>query len=256
MKVYNNIDLVQINIKAGVDEYYLPKNVNWRDRVVDKIVLALAPISTTMYSPIDGQTQVLDVLPIAAYNLFFDLYSADDQQIARNLSFENLLATNNHVLEIGSQLSLNLSRLFFTNTPASDGCILLYVFYGSKETEYEPTTKSVTVTVPLEAGGKMSLQDIVDNYILLQPETLKGMYVWDSDATPVYVTLRDKDGFRTLNSIYSGLMRPPIIASPGDARKTQIYEFRTDNLRIDMLNSFVRNAQNGNDADVKITFNY
>ena len=256
MKLYNNIDLVQINVKQGVDEYYLPKNVNWRNRVIDQIVL-VAPLAgmPTMLSPIDAQTRVMDAAEIEGYNLFFDLYSSDDRQIVRNLSFVNVLATNSHALELKSTLSLNLSRLFFTNAPSADGCLLLYVIYGTKEVEYFPTTKSVTVSVPLEAMGAISLQDIVDNYIMMQPETIKGMYVWNCEQTPVFISLRDKDALRTLNYVSSMMCRPPIITSAGDAERTQLYEMRFDGLNIDMLNSWVENAQN-TDVSVRITFNY
>lgn len=39
MKLYKNIDIVQINLKAGVREYFLPKNVSWFDKVVERIVV-------------------------------------------------------------------------------------------------------------------------------------------------------------------------------------------------------------------------
>lgn len=253
MQLYNNIDLVQIDIKAGTEEYYLPKNVNWRERVIDKIVLALAPAGVTTLSPIDGQTVVLEHAQVS--DLYFDLYAADDTQIARNLYFEELLHTNNHVQPVGVQLSLNLSRLYFTTAPQTDGCILLYVFYGTKEADYTPTQKSVTVDVELPANARMSLQDIVDNYIMLQPETLKGMYVWDAAQTPVYATLRDKDGKRSLNYIFCSLCRPPIIYTAGQAGDTQLHELRFDGLNIDMLNSYIQNGQNS-DVAARISFNY
>lgn len=249
MQLYNNIDLVQINIKAGVEEYYLPKNVNWRERTIDKIVLCLAEDGITTLSPIDGQTVVLS----AVSNLYFDLYAADDTQIARNLYFEELLHTNNHIQPLGVQLSLNLSRLYFTVPPEADGCILLYVYYGTKIKDYEPTTKNVTVDVPLAANGKMSLQDIVDNYIMLQPETIKGIYVWYADEKPVYITLRDKDLKRSLNYIYGELCRPPMQGAT--AAETQLSELRFDGLNIDMLNSYIQNGQN-TAITSKITFNY
>lgn len=253
MKLCNNIDLVQINIKNGVDEYYLPKNVNWRDRVIDKIVVALAPAGVATYSPIDGQTRVLEHSEVS--DMYFDFYAADDSQIVRNLAYENILHTNNNPHELHAQLSLNLSRIFFTNAPSVDACILLYVFYGTKEAEYTPLTKSVTVDVPIPASKHVSLQYILDNYVLMQPETIKGIYVWDAALNPVYVTLRDKDGLRTLNYIYCSMCRPPIISNPGYAEDTQLQELRFDNLNIDMLNSFVMNGQ-GTDVNVRITFNY
>ena len=253
MYLTNNIDIVQINIRQGVDEYYLPKNVNWRERRVDKIVLALAPGDVTMLSPIDGQTQVLN----AVEDLYFDLYSADDTQIARNLYYANLLHTNNNVLPINKQLNLNLCRLYFTTPPEEDGCILLYIYYDGKQTsEVEPAQKSITVSVPLAANGKMSLQDIVDNYIYMQPAKIKGVYMWNWQSSPAYLTLRYADGIHVLNSISSSLCRPPMYDGVDHtSEKTQLHSLLLDNIDIDMLNSFVRNAQDAA-VTVEITFLY
>ena len=129
----------------------------------------------------------------------------------------------------------------------------LPIFYGTKIKDYEPTTKSVTVDVPLAANGKMSLQDIVDNYIMLQPETIKGIYVGDADEKPVYITLRDKDLKRSLNYIYGELCRPPMQGAT--AVETQLSEMRLDGLNIDMLNSYIQNGQN-TAVTSRITFNY
>lgn len=254
MYLTNNIDIVQINIKQGVEEYYLPKNVNWRDRVIDKIVLALSPANSTLLSPIDGQTQVLTPSDIS--DLYFDLYAADDTQIVRNLSFEQILHTNNNPLYLNQKLSLNLSRLYFTTTPAQDGCILLYVYYGGKQIEEtEPAKESVTVSVPLSANGKVSLQDIVDNYIYMQPKNVKSVYLWDWKIKPVYLTLRSADNKHTLNSIFSSLCRPPLYETGNTAVDAQAHSLLLDNINIDMLNSFVQNAQNAV-VEVRLTFLY
>lgn len=248
MKLYNNIDLVQFNIKQGVDEYYFPKNVNWRNRVVDKVVLVYAEAGTTQLSPIDGQTALLDSSQIGS--CYLDIYASDDTQIFRNMSVENFIYQQNHIPTIGKQLSLNLSRLFFTDTPLVDGCLLMYVFYGTKDAEYYPAQKSVTVEFELPANGKVSLQDIMDNYILNQPETLKGIEFWDGTF---YLTLRDKDQTRSMNDMHCYLFRPQILGN--GTPETQLHEFRTDDLRIDFLNSFVQNALNGI-MQCRLTFNY
>lgn len=251
MNLTSNIDIVQITIRNGVEEYYLPNNVNWRDRTIDKILLCLAPNGTEVLSPIDGQTPLLTENDIK--NLYFDIYSSDDTQIARNLSFENLLSTNNNPLQIGQQLSLKLSRLFFSSAPTNEGCILFYVFYGEHNVDEQPVTKSITVNVQLGANRSISLEAIVDNYIYMQPEKVRGIYVWDAVQNPVYITLRDKDGKRTLNSLLSTLCRPPMQGN--DATDTQAYSLWLNNINIDMLNSFVQNGTN-RETKQKITFLY
>lgn len=253
MYIASNIDLVQIDIKRGVEEYYLPKNVNWRERVIDKIVLALAPNSKQVLSPIDGQTPVIQHSQIK--DLYFDLYAADDTQIARNLSFENLLHTNNHVLPINQKLSLNLTRMYFSTVPEIDGCILLYIYYGGKNTEDTiPAKQSVTVSFTLEGNSSISLQDIVDTYIYMQPQKVKGIYVWYWADNPVYLTLRYADNIHVLNNILSSLCRPPVNPDNG-AESMQIHPLLLDSINIDMLNSFVQNGTNQRTRQV-ITFLY
>ena len=258
MQLVNNIDIVQINIQQGVDEYYLPKNVNWRDSKIDRIALALASsdgLAPQVLSPIDGQTPVLTLADVT--DLYFDIYASDDSQIIRNLSYEQLLAVNNNPLEIGEVLSLNLSRLFFTTPPATDGCILLYVFYNSEYADEAPLAQqSIMVDVPLPANGRISLQDIVDNYIYMQPNKLKGVYLWDWQFTPAYLTLRYADNIHTLNSIFSSLCRPPLIPNGiQNGWDVQADTLMFNNINIDMLNSYVQNAQNAAE-NVKLTFLY
>lgn len=253
MKLYNDIDLVQINIREGVDEYYLPKNVNWRERVIDKILVVTAPLGTTVLSPIDGQTQVLDESIID--NMYFDLYAADDTQICRSVQAANFFHLNNNPLNLGYKLSLNLSRIFFSQAPETAGCILLYFFYGTKECEDEqPIRESVTVQVPLTANGRMSLQDIVDNYIYMQPRSVKGIYLWNWDDAPCYLTLRYADNIHVLNYLFSSLCRPPML-EPLLLYTSQTHSMFLDNIDINMLNSYVQNAQN-TEITVSITFLY
>lgn len=256
MYIANDIDLVQINIKSGVDEYYLPKNVNWRDRVIDKLLIVTAPELATLgdiLSPIDGKTPVLTSAVVD--NLYLDLYAADDTQICRNLQAANLYHLNNNPLPIGYKLSLNLSRLFFSQAPETDGCILLYFYYGGKHEDTPLVRESVTVSVPLTANGKMSLQEIVDNYIYMQPKSVKGVYMWEWETAPAYLTLRYADNIHVLNNIYSSLCRPPLHEGATTDQFTQTQPLMLDNIDIDMLNSYVQNAQN-TVVNVKITFLY
>ena len=156
MYLAKNIDVLQINIKQGVDEYYLPKNVNWQNRVIDKIVLVINNYeNSTTCSPFDGVTPLIT----DASGLFFDLYSDKEECIARNLYYEQLLYINNHPLMLNCKLSLNLSRLHFATAPQADGCVLLYVFYGGEEvSDYDRPQKSITVKISLQAGEKINLQ--------------------------------------------------------------------------------------------------
>ena len=108
---HNNIDLVQINLAPGQHEYYLPQNVHWAARRVDRLRLYLAPCPG-MASPVDGITPVVQAGE--ADNLYLDLYGADQACVARRLAARHLLHTANHPPRVAATLSLPLSRLYFT----------------------------------------------------------------------------------------------------------------------------------------------
>ena len=232
-----NIDLVQVDVVAGVDELQFPKNVDWAARKIVKLVL-VAP-TANMVSPIDGQTPVLKRSQIS--DLYLDLYKADESEICHNLYFEALLHTNNHPVYINSALSLNLSRLYFTTAPTINGCLLFYVFYEGETVEnYEPSQKNVTIQVPLDADAKLSFRDIVDTYVHIIGQHVRGLQIWGAENNPVYLTLRDYEYTYVINSLYSGLARPQMAGATCEL--TQIAPLRFADLNIDFDNSFVRNA--------------
>lgn len=248
--INKNIDLVQINIAAGTDEYYLPKNVDWNGRTIDRIVLA-APTASVV-SPIDGTTHVLTRSEIK--DLYFDLYDGNDAELTHGLSFEQILHTNNNPWLPKKQLSLNLSRMYFTTTPQTSGCILLYVFYGSQEVEdIEFPRKSITVEVNLAADEQKSFQEIINTSIHAIDQRVRGIMVWDADTAPVYLTLRDHQLSYILNSVYSGLLRP--IMRKNNAEATQIHAALFDAIDIDFDYSFIRNAGSVATKQI-ITFEY
>ena len=165
-KLLRNIDIVQINITAGQEEYYFPKNVDWNDRVVDRIAIAAPSVNIT--SPIDGTTHVLKRSEIK--NLYFDLYSKDDKDLSRELSFEQLLHTNNYPYLVNDKINLDLSRLYFTEAPTTSGCILLYIYYnGVDRPEEEQSRKSLTIRFPMAANEKMTFTDLVNTYMYASP---------------------------------------------------------------------------------------
>ncbi len=89
----------------------------------------------------------------------------------------------------------------------------------------------------------------------MQPNKVKGVYLWEWDTKPVYLTLRYADNIHTLNSILSSLCRPPLYGTTQRATDIQINPLMLDNINIDMLNSFVQNGQN-TAVTVIITFLY
>lgn len=269
MKVYKNIDVVQINIKAGVREYFLPKNVDWADKVIDKIVLYTSGTkfsNTTEISPVDFSTPILNRKKIE--DLYFDFYASDGSEIATSLSAIQILHTNNEPVEINNELSLLLSKLFFATTPVDDGCLLLYVFYGSSEVEEHASQKSVTVETILKESSEIVMSDIIDSYVHSQGAKIKGIYFWGDKfdkpiSNGVFLTLRDRN-YRTIIKHLPVIMcMPPMGDQYWDITPVFWYDraeyiqtnplFLSDE-DVDFANSIIENT--GSETSVKLTFLY
>lgn len=267
MKLQKNVDMVQINIKAGVQEYFLPKNVDWADKVVDKI-LVYCPMTdrAAEYSPVDGVTQLVSRNEIG--DLYFDLYSNEDVEISHNLSAEQILYTNNHPIEINSKLSLQLSRIFFAKENTSDGCLLLYIYWGSVDVEDDELPKnSVTVEFEIPSKHEINLADVIDTYIHAQGAKLRGIIKWGYfvDGMGCFITLRDRNYKTILKSVPLNCMRPPmeieyalmppLIIGYQIAEKIQTSSLYLDYEDVDFANSTIQNTSNAIKT-LKITFLY
>lgn len=236
--LHKNIALLQLNIQSGVDEYYLAKNVDWQKRVIDKIIL-FAPEQSGMLSPIDGVTPVLTASDISS--LYFDLYDKEDHALSNGMYWEVIKHTNNHPYMIDSELQFNLCRAYFTETPVRSGCILLYVFYGSRdEYDYEKPGRNLTIQFPLEAGEEISFTRLVNTYIHAPENKVKGIAFWNADSNPSYITLRDHNNTYNIHDLASQLARPQMVGA--DAEHTQAHPLYLDNIDIDFDNSYIRNA--------------
>ena len=264
VQVYKNVDLVQINLKAGVSEYFLPQNVVWADEVVDKILVYATEVGGGCVSPIDGirELYALEDTP----NMFFKLYSKDEQELADDLCVQNMLYVNNCPIEINSKLSLKLSRLFFSRPPVKDGCLLLYVFWGTKVIENDERPKnSITVTVNLDGKKDIAFDSFIDTYIHSQGKRVKGIAAWVGDIyghpTGVYITLRDHNYRTIVNTLSVDMCRPMMGTLSnsgsywGSAQDVQINPMYLDDEDVNFANSFIHNPD-GFTEDLKITILY
>lgn len=261
-KVTQNIDLVQINLVPGVREYYLPKNADWTDQVVDKIVL-VSTESGNLSSPIDGTT-VLKSSKIG--NCYLDVYSQEEKLLVNGLAFTNILYGNNYPHEIKSRISLDLTRFYFAGTPniqkGESRCVLLYVYYGGSEIlDPEPSKRNVSVPVTLTAGQRTSFREIIDAYIHVDGRKVRSVTVWrQNEKAPVFLTLRDKKLRYIFANIYSELFRACVSEKslraviPTTAKATPVVF--PDDLDIDFEYSYVQNASTTTETSVVITFEY
>lgn len=269
MKVqfYKNIDMVQINVKKGISEYFFPTNVDWANQKIDKMVVYGSYIGEGEFSPIDGDTPILSCDRLK--ELYFDLYNSDNTQIAHSLSGVNMLYTNNFPIEINSKISLSTSKMVFYREPEEDGCFLIYIFWGTKTAESSDIPKnSVTVSFTMGVGEELALSKVIDTYIHSQSKKLRGIYFWDrsSIARAVFLTLRDYN-YKTIVRLLPGAFcRPPMGLSPLNedlsfhekAQTIQVTPMFIDSADIDFDNSFIYYSSDGefNDEEIVITFLY
>ena len=248
-ELYTNCALVRVPIKAGVEEYYLPQNVEWADQVIDKMIICAPDSACT--DPVDGVTPVMLKTDIA--DCYVNLYDAQNREIMHDVSFEQIWHKNNNVIRVDAQLNLSLCRIYFTNAPAQDMTLLLYVFYKTRTEEYyDLPKKSVTAVFPMAANEELSLQYIINTYVHALPGKIQGIIVW-TWGEPVWITLRDYDYTYQMANIHSELCRADY--NSGTPEDSQAQLFLLNDLDIDFDYSHIREAA-GQQTTQKITFLY
>ena len=248
-ELYTNCALVRVPIKAGVEEYYLPQNVEWADQIIDKMIIC-APEDGCI-DPIDGITPVMQGVDIA--DCYINLYDVQNREIMHDVSFEQIQSCNNNVLCVDAQLNLSLCHIYFTTVPAQDMTLLLYVFYKTRTEEYyDLPKKSVTAVFTMQPNEELSLQHIINTYVHALPSKIQGIIVWTYDQ-PVWITLRDYDYTYQMANIHSELCRPD--KNNGSADVSQAQLFLLNDLDIDFDYSHIREAA-GQQTTQKITFLY
>lgn len=258
MKLYKNIDVVQINIKAGVSEYFFPRNVDWADKVIEKMIVYAPAQESGILSPIDLKNYIMDREDYT--DIYIDLYGEDNTELAFSLSAQSIVHNNNYPLEINSKISLQLSRIFFT-TPPSDGCLLIYVFWGNREVEdMDLPQNSVTVDVEVPFGKDVMFDEFIDTYIHAQGKKVKGIDVWGGfhGIQDVFVTLRDHNYNTIIKLLPTAMCRPQVIISDdAQAENVQVHPMYLDNADIDFANSYLRaSGDSMNTQTVTITLYY
>lgn len=272
MYIAKNIDVVQFDLKQGQTEYYFPKNVSWANKKVDKIIVYDCygtRFSLTETSPINGATLTkLYLLDYGGNTIYMDLYDTDNNTIVQKVALGQISSLNNNPLYVNNTVSLELSKLYFSTPVTEDASLLVYVFFdGEEQEELPPINKSITIGFSVPAGGKVSFQDLVDNYITLQPNKVKGLIAMymsvklqGGGRSAGFITLRDKAGKRVFNHVPTMFMRNNV--NMGEQFGELVYGFTTQTntfrfapMDVDMLNSFITNRQS-EDEQYTITFLY
>ena len=254
---YQNIALCQIDVKTGKTDYFLPKNANWRGKKIEKIVV-YCPLGSgsILTSPVNGE-------PISAMadlaDLYFDLYNEEGVNVMHNVQAYLLTADNNFPLEIKEKLSFDLSRVYFTQAPQSDFSLMLYIFYNETEALVDEPTENITVNFPLQAGERISFEEVIEKYMYARSKNVRYISVWNNPAQPVgyntgFITLRSTDKKVAHEYIPCFMFRP--CHQSGYPTQFLVSQNRIVlDIDIDFNNSFIVNTQSQADNYI-ITFYY
>lgn len=251
-ELYKNCSLVRLSIKAGVADYYLPQNVDWAAKKVDKLLI-VAPDNNLSVDPVDGKTPVLSYSTLESLDGYITLYDADNRELMHDVSVKQLSHYNNNPLYVNAELNLSLCRISFMTAPVADATLLLYAFYETRTEDYfDMPRKSVTAVFDLAANQELSFQEIINTYVHALPAKIKGIVWWDN-SNPAYLTLRDYDLTYQMASVHSELCRPDM--NGGSAMRSQGQLFFVDDIDVDFDYSNIREAA-GQVSTQKITFLY
>lgn len=247
--LYRNIDLVRIPIKTGVKEYQFPRNVDWADKVVDKIVFCpMAPNADTNHpslDPVDGTTPIISDLSATQRNAFVNLTDEHDVEIMHYLHLSTIRYQNiQSILEVNARLNLSLCSIKMTDAPVTDGTMLLYVFWGGKKEEsYDYPCNSITADFELAAHQEMTFREIINTYIHAMPQRVRGVIAERGKDSPAYLTLRDHQYSYVIRNVHTQLFEPARTATFYTKMYPYLPTMLFDNIDIDFDYSRIRNAQ-------------
>lgn len=257
MKRYQNIALCQINVVAGKQEYYLPKNTNWLGKKISKIVVYTPQdnLFGQIVSPVDG-VQVFTDSYIGA--MYFDLYNSQGESIWHNVSAYQATAYSNYSLEVQSELNYELSRIYFTTAPATSGAVMLYLFYGETDALADEEQENVTVQFTVPARQSVTLQNVIERYMYARAKGVRSIVIWNNRYPQHwhggFVTLRDKAGVFCHENIPTFMLRPQQEPADG-AIPFLAHKMPLDVVELDFNNSEIFNSLR-TDQEYTVTFYY
>lgn len=238
--LHRNIDLVQIKLKAGVERYYFPQNVDWANKVIDRIAICL-PNNQNNIDPMDGVGSVADFVAKPEFYLYMS--DANEKEIFHEVFSDNFVNRNNYIIDIHKKLNLSLCYMNFTQAPAADQTLLMYVFYGDREvTEFEYPVNSITVDFEMQPNEELTFQELINQYVHALPAKIKGIVAWNPEANPTYLTMRDHQLTYVIRDLHTEMLRPDMYQAGTSATDTQVHPMWFDDIDIDFDYSRVRNA--------------
>lgn len=246
-RLRNNIDLVQINLNNNDGKFYIPENVDFRDKRINNVMLlGSADVGESSVSPFDGRTLVRND---DLRNFYVEFVSDDKKVLFENVCGEFLQPYSNLKFAINSVISLKLSSITYAGTDnLTDKCILLYVSYSGGECDPILPTNSITIRVTIPHGSNgVKLSDYVDEYIKQQNKFVKAIET-DCDFD-YYLTLQDRKN-RLFRFVPSNMFRSDYSL----VRKKQA--LMLGNFDVDFKNSYIHPQQTVSDTHITLTLYY
>ena len=252
MKVYNNIEQIQINLSSNQDRYYLPENSSIFNRKIDEISF-YAPSESGVISPVDGSELItVDVLG----KFFLNVTKADRNELHNNVSCYLTQLTRNLRLPVNNVITPNLSSINYVGTEEEkellDGkCLIMYITY---ETLNEDTTLSSNqVTINLQSDKTVTkITDLIDYYLISQLRTCKAIEVVSATGSARFYL-----DFKTYeNRAFRYIPSERIEAIVANREDYKVNKLLLNDFNFDFDNCFVIKAEEEKTINAQIIFYY
>lgn len=215
MKIYNNIEILQVNFTGNTDKVYFPQNSKIAGKKINQLAFYFAPWHHDYYySPLDGTKLITDT---AAAKIYCDIVNDQKEILQHNIPITANYLLNNNVIPVDDVIDLELCAVRYAGD-ASDlagKSLLIYVFYDTSEMEDDinQALQSVTIQIPITSEN-IKLSDYIDDYILSSGKTVKAIETLSYDI-PFYLDIQDFGGrsFRYLT--WQRMLRPSLNVNNG-----------------------------------------
>lgn len=241
MKVYNNIELLQVNLSSGNDRFYFPDNSKLNGKVINSLSFYGALLSER--SPFDGR-QVLGYQELQY--CYISVVKDNKEVLHENVPLSQSVLNKLVRVDINSVIDFNLCSVSYVGNGNLDNlCLLVYATYDTKEVEdyMQPVENIVTINVNTNERA-IRLDSLIDDYIIAQKRTIKRVECFMSSNELVspsfYLDMRDYGGRSFKYVPWIRMMN----GTPNDSDLGQIPvdPLLLDDFNVDFRNSWIINS--------------
>lgn len=201
MKIYNNIEFLQLNFDELTDRYYFPQNSKIAGKKIDSIGFLATSSGMPMslfqnYSPIDKREVISEN---ELQNIYVDIVNDEKEVLHSQVPAICSDIRKRSRIMVGSPIDLELCCVFYAGDPAdiAGKCLIAYVTYDTvEESDYQPEPMQC-VTLRIEnAPAVVKLSDYIQDYIIANKKTIKAVSCNFNYNSPnaFYLDLRDYAG--------------------------------------------------------------